>query len=193
MFAEQVPACMCGYESECKCRKVITCSGEEESILPSHIKLRNNLGYMKKRLIPAILRYHKHKEHHNPHEYMYSQLQLWHHWRNESELCEDDFEKCQQLLLSSSNQLQQVQEGLFPSRKAVEEARAIIENFPDPRPSHFGDNLDSQNEQANEDAAMEGMIEDPDFAGRYPREEFNNDENDFCPEKKTFTNVCQYP
>ena len=184
LFAEQVPACMCGYESECKCRKVITCSGEEESILPSHIKLRNNLGYMKKRLIPAILRYHKHKEHHNPHEYMYSQLQLWLHWRNERELCADDFEKCQQLLLSSSDQVQQVQEGLFPSRKAVEEARAIIENFPDPRPSHFGDNLDSQNEQANEDAAMEGMIEDPDFAGRYPREEFNNDKNDFCPEKK---------
>ena len=54
---------------------------------------------------------------------------------------------------------------VFPFKNNVEEAQAILEEFPDDRPSHLGDNLDPENQQANEDQAEEGPQEDPEFAG----------------------------
>ena len=187
-FVEDIPECEC--QGTCKCRRVIHKHEERQNILPPRIKLTKGLGYMKKRKEPAILRYHKQREDKNPHEHMYSQLLLWYNWRSESELFENDYEKCEQILQSCAEHIRQVQEQLFPNRKAVEEGRAILENFADPRPSHIGDTLDPENEQANEEAAREGLVEDDEFAGRYPREEYDNEDSGFAPEKSIYKPVA---
>ena len=51
---------------------------EEETELPTHIKLQENLGYMRLRNIPAVPRFHKFKEDKDAHEFYYSQLFLYH-------------------------------------------------------------------------------------------------------------------
>ena len=62
--------------------------------LPTHICLSKNLGYMRLRSIPAVLRLHKFREDKNPHEYFFSELLLYRPWRNEAELHPHDLEAC---------------------------------------------------------------------------------------------------
>ena len=53
---------------------------DNEVELPNHIKLLNNLGMMKLRTFPSVLREHKYKQDSQPHEYFYSELLLYRPW-----------------------------------------------------------------------------------------------------------------
>ena len=180
---------ICDCARRCKCKKIVHWDKQFEIYLPELIRLNNNLGYMKLRRHPAILRYHKIDEGKNPHEYAYSLLQLFRPWRSEAELREDDCERCINMLYELSENLERLQEKLFPSKKAVEEGRATLANFPDPRPTHIGDELDPEKEQENEEAVMEGLVEDEEFAGRNPEDIFDNEEGGIAPDRCIFGRV----
>ena len=180
---------ICSCLKECTCKKIIHWEDEHEQYLPDYIKLNENIGHMKLRKDPSILRYHKIDEGKNPHEYAYSLLQLFMPWRNEKDLPENDYEECLEMLERLSESLTRLQQKLFPLRKAVEEGRATLENFPDPRPTHIGDQLDPEKEQENEDAAMEGLVEDEEFAGRHPGEKCGDEEGGITPNRGIFRRV----
>ena len=180
---------ICNCAKECHCKKIVHWREEYEQYLPQYIKLRKNLGYMKLRNDPSVLRYHKAREDKNPHEYAYSQLMLYRPWMKEKELPEKDYDACLDMLDELSEHLVSLQEKLFPHKKAVEEGRAALENFPDPRPTHIGDQLDPEKERENEEAAMEGLVEDEIFAGRNPGEEFSNEDSGFAPDRSIFRRV----
>ena len=154
------------------------------------ITLQNDLGVMKLRSFPLVLRMHKFKESKNPHEFFYSELLLYKHWRSEDELREDSFDECLKLFnMSSPNDPNQtyifeVKERLFPQKNNVELARAIIEELDDQdqRPSHIGDQLDAQNEQENEDNETIGTSVNPDHQFR----SYDNDLRDGSEQKSMF-------
>ena len=63
--------------------KIISHNEDFEKELPTLVKLKNNMGIMRLRKEPAVIRIHKLKEDKNPHEFRYSQLLLFCPWRNE--------------------------------------------------------------------------------------------------------------
>ena len=146
--------------------------------LPKYIKLADtSLGYMKLRGHPAVLRFHKFSSDTNPHEYLFSELLLYHHWRHEEELHEDNQEACLQLYNIHRDYIIQVKEQLFPNRNNVEEARAAVEAVGDTRPVHIGDDIDAEYEQNMDDQGLEGMVEDEEQAARHPGELVNMPED----------------
>ena len=104
---------------------------------------------MRLRKIPAVLRIHKLKEDKNPHEYFYSQLLLYRPWQSEKELYEDDLDACIKLydekdlkelsknVISQKSKIEKTQDNLFPHKNNVEAARAVLENFANPRVIHI--------------------------------------------------------
>ena len=93
------------------------------------------------------------------------------------------------MLNELSENLITLQEKLFPCKKAVEEGRATLVNFPDPRPTHIGDEIDPEKEKEDEEAAMEGLVEDEELAGRNPGDKFGNEEGHIAPNRCIFGKV----
>ena len=163
---------------------------EYETPLPTYIKLNNDLGYMKLRKIPSVLRIHKLKEDKDPHEFFYSYLLLYRPWQTENELKADDMDACYELyseteeeemrnnLGSRRSKIEKTLDRIFPHKNNVEAARAVLENLSNPRPTHIGDHLDPENEQENEELGLEGPREDAEYAARFPVDEIrcNTDE-----------------
>ena len=84
--------------------KIVAVNECDEMPLPMTIKLLDNLGYMKLRQERSVLRRHKIREDKNPHEYYYSQLLLFRHWRNEEkDLHRWDLEECRNLFEEKAN------------------------------------------------------------------------------------------
>ena len=52
---------------------------------------------------------------------------------------------------------------------SVEEARAILDNFSEVRPTHIGDEMDPENEKENDEAEAEGMTEHEEYEARIPK------------------------
>ena len=149
----------------------------KETILPKLIRLKKNLGPMRLRKIPAVLRIHKLKEDKNPHEFYYSQLLLYRPWREETELKQHDLDACLRLIIKRNNQgdgktiIELTKGKLFPHKNNVEEARALMETLPNTRPTHTVDDLDAESQLENEADAWEEAVDDPEYAARYPNRE----------------------
>ena len=171
-----------------KNEKIVSCYPEYEQKLPTHIKLNKNLGYMRLRKTPSILRLYKIREDKDPHEFYYSKLLLYRPWSDEKELREDDLDECFYLFVeppnvadSSGKSSIEITEGkLFKHRASVNEGRAVLETFGNSRPSHYGDELDPENEKANEEDAMEGLKDDENFADRFPEEYMYEQDDGNC-------------
>ena len=184
-------------------KTIISWNPEYEQILPTHIKLKEDLGYMRLRKIPAVLRIHKLKEDKNPHEYFYSQLLLYRPWQSEKELYEDDLDACIKLydekdlkelsknVISQKSKIEKTQDNLFPHKNNVEAARAVLENFANPRSIHIGDELDPENEQMNEESAKEGARENEEYVARHPGDDIScfGDESSSSPSKDIYKRI----
>ena len=60
--------------------------------MPRYIQLKDeNQSCMRLRMFPAVLRMHRFKEEKDAHEFFFSELLLYKHWRSEEELFPDDF------------------------------------------------------------------------------------------------------
>ena len=162
-----------------KNKMLVSWNPQYEKVLPTHIELKHKLGYMRLRERPAVLRIHKFREDKNPHEYLYSKLVLYCPWETEDELFEHDYEACQKKFKypgAEKSHIEIMEENLFPHANAVNESRAVLENFADTRPSHIADALDPEDEKDKEEGEMEGLMEDEDYAARIPEEQMNDQE-----------------
>ena len=160
-------------------KKVITFLDENESELPNEIRLAENLGYMRLRSFPAVLRNHNFNQDSNPHEYFYSELLLYKSWRDESELFQSDINKCIELfkeLAPEGNKLkiEIIKDKLLPHKNNIQEAREMLCEFDD-RAQHIGDVIDSELQKENEDQLNEGYEVDNEQILRDPGDLLNDE------------------
>ena len=141
--------------------------------LPRFIKLVDlrpgEPKYMKKRS-RCVTRFHKVDQIKFPHEYFYSQLQLYSEFRNENNLMPNDLEKCKFLYDEKSEhndkrKIENVQSILMPYLQSVETEKEKAEDLLE---NDIGDILDSAMEQDNEDCREIDLVDHPDFIFKDP-------------------------
>ena len=101
----------------------------------------------------------------NPHEYCYSELQLYRPFKNETELKPENVEKCQELFeeISEHNGIRKVtnvKNILMEYLESVEEGSSRAKQIVD---SNAGDMLDAANAQENDECENEGPTDNSDF------------------------------
>ena len=130
--------------------------------LPEYISITDlkpgELPYMKRKS-EMVLRYHKINKQKQPHEFYYSELQLYHPHSSERSLEreKDSFDVCKETYQTSN--LSRVKNKIMEFLESVEEGleRAQeLENL-------IGDELDAQGEQDRDEDSAEGVVDHPDF------------------------------
>ena len=167
------------------CSKLLTPQKifNSNTFLPKYIKLENDLGYMRLRTFPNVMRIHTTKNKDELHEKYYSELVLFAHWRNEEiEFHRNDMEKCVAEYMNRKVEVDANQKKMYPGESALPDDL----NLEDIRkPEHISDELDCQGEQNNEDDQAEECVDDPeyesfgypgnlDMAEERPREQFQD-------------------
>ena len=130
--------------------------------LPEYISITDpkpgELPYMKRKSA-MVLRYHKINKQKQPHEFYYSELQLYHPHSAERSLEreKEDLDVCKETYCTSN--LLKVKSKIMEFLESVEEGleRAQeLENL-------IGDELDAQAEQDKDEDSAEGVVDHPDF------------------------------
>ena len=109
---------------------------------------------------PFVLRLHKFNKTKNPHEYYFSELQLYYPFTDESHLFPEDSENWENLYKAKKDQILIIKSQVMKHLTAVEEGRERAEEM---IANEIGDQLDSNIVQENEDAALEDADEHPDL------------------------------
>ena len=128
--------------------------------LPKFIKISNLIpgepGFMKLRS-PMVARMHKFSQLKTPHEFYYSELQLYKPFSNEDELAPNDLDQCQNLYseTSSFNLLPKVINTKSILMKFLTEVEEGTEREQEILDSNAGAMLDPENEQDNDDCDAE--------------------------------------
>ena len=130
-------------------------------LLPNHITLKENMGILRLRTFPQVLRYHlsKRKEGHEEH---YSELLLFCSWRNEvGDFQRHDPKKCIEIYEKRKDEWQRNKKAIFPGEDIID----IIEtnDLEEMKPLHLYDMIASQNMQQNDDDLDSGVTDDPDY------------------------------
>ena len=160
---------------------IITSDNKQPRKLPkgTYIKLANDMGYMRLRNIPAVLRMHNYSREDAQKE-MYSEILFYRPFRSEEELPSNDFEKCIELFSEmdpgedlkpiecQKSKIDKVKEKLFPFKRHIETSRALIQEVQDCRPQHIGDQLDPEDVMENEELEAEGIVGAEEFGARNP-------------------------
>ena len=102
---------------------------------------------------PLALRYHKFKETNNPHEYYFSEMELYTHFRKESELFPEDIVKCEERYNRQKNSIQYIKSRVMEFLQVVEEAR---ENAEEILNEEVAIELDSEANQDNAECNLLG-------------------------------------
>ena len=160
---------------------IITADGRRGQTLPpgTYMELSNDMGYMRLRKNPSVLRMHKYGRD-DAHKQIYSELLFYRPFRNEDDLPKNNLDRCLELYsemdpgearrpaeLQKSN-IHKVKELLFPSKKKVEEARDLLQELTSSRPQHLLDQLDPEAEMERDELSAEGMFDAEEFAARDP-------------------------
>ena len=160
---------------------IITSHGRHSQPLPDGycIRLANNLGYMRLRKTPSVLRMHKYGREDAQKE-MYSEILFYRPFQSEQDLPLNDFDECVELFSEmdpreerkpaeqQKTKIQKVKELLFPFQRHVEESRALLEDMTSSRPQHLIDQLDPEGEMERDELGAEGMTDAEEFAARDP-------------------------
>ena len=101
--------------------------------LPHLLTLRDAMPgeprILHKRTFPRALRFFKKKIDRNPHLFYFTELMLYHPFRDENELFPEDPEKCQELYKKHEDEIKYVKAQLMPFLESVEEAQLIYEEM----------------------------------------------------------------
>ena len=120
-----------------------------------------------KRTFPRALRFFKKKFNMDPHKYYFTELMLYHPFRDENELFPDDPAKCEELYLKNMDEIKVVKAQVMPFLESVEEAQLIYEEMKAQEEQDvqekMGADLDPENEQEIADLDMEDEEEHPDY------------------------------
>ena len=111
---------------------------------------------------PQVLRFHKFNKEKSPHEYYYTELQLYHphtiNLKTGLHKEKDDIDVCLQTF--NSSRINKVKEKIMPFLQSVEEglerAQELVQNL-------VGDELNPQKEQDNDECEAEGIQDNPNF------------------------------
>lgn len=144
--------------------------------LPRYIKLQTG-EFMRLRSYPMVLRYHNSKKKEG-HEQHYSEMVLFHHWRNEEvEFKRNSVKDCIEVYQSKENEIEALKRAFLLGDDAIS---SLDDSDRDQeRPSHVYDELDAQREQDLDDDMEEGMRDDPKYGHlEYGEDKANADEND---------------
>ena len=127
--------------------------------LPRYIHLKE-LGYMRLRFHPAVLRYHNSKKKES-YEQHYSEMQLFTHWRDEEkELLPESEEKCLKEYNNREGEIVSNKKAMYPGEDVVDMLETNLEQL---RPTDLLDTLDPQGQQEQEEDRIEGDIDDNEF------------------------------
>ena len=130
-----------------------------EICLPNYISLTDNLGFMRLRNYPLVLRIHDSKKK-DGNEQEYSELLLFSAWRDEEQdISRDDTVNC---FVEKRDEIEKNREAIYPGDSTIGTFDTVDLELM--RPTHVADTLDCQGEQDNNDDLEEGSIDDPAFA-----------------------------
>ena len=160
---------------------IITSSEGQRQPLPDglYIKLGNNMGYMRLRKTPSVLRMHKYGRDDAQKE-MYSEILFYRPFEKEEDLPRNDFDECLKLFSEmdpgearkptelQKTKVEKVKELLFPFKRNVEVSRDLLQDLTSSRPQHLVDQLDPESEMERDELGAEGMVFAEEFAGRDP-------------------------
>ena len=165
---------------------------KERYTLPNFIELKDRRPgepmYMRKRT-RQVIRFHKINSTKHPHEYKYSQLQMYSPFNKEENLEPDNFENCESLFNQKSEhnnllKVENVKSILMKHLEAVEEGTVRAH---DTMNAAVGDMIDPALAQENEDCEDEGVADHPDFLFKDP-----SDLKDSEHEKRKFKSIELY-
>ena len=82
-----------------------------------------------KRTFPRAMRFFKKKYERNPHLFYFTELMLYHPFRDENELYPEDPAKCEELYMRHKDEIKYVKAQVMPFLESVEEAQLIYEEM----------------------------------------------------------------
>ena len=138
-----------------------TIFGSGKVFLPKYISLGGDLGKMRLRAFPAVLRIHSSKKKVG-HEKEYAELLLFLSWRDEvKELHPEEEVECIEKYNENLLEIQDNREAIYPGERTIN----LLDNedLEIHRPAHLCDMLDTQGQQENEDDLVIGAEDDPQF------------------------------
>ena len=131
-----------------------------------------------KRTFPRAMRFFKKKYDQNPHLFYFTELVLYHPFRDENELFPEDPEKCEELYMKHQDEIKMVKAKVMPFLESVEEAQLIYEEMKAherrEREEQMGADLDPEMEQEIADLDDLEDEEHPDFYHIDPDQLDNN-------------------
>ena len=116
-----------------------------------HLRLRKK---------PLVLRFHKFKRTTNPHEFYFSEMELYKPFRNSSDLFMDNFEQCESLYSNNSASIQYVKTRVMEFLEQVDESREIAQ---DQINEEIANQLDAEGAKENADIDAEPVEEPVNF------------------------------
>ena len=94
-----------------------------ENLMPGEPRI------LHKRTFPRAMRFFKKKYNLNPHLFYFTELILYHPFRDENELFPEDPEKCEELYTKHKDEIRCVKAQLMPFLESVEEAQLVYEQM----------------------------------------------------------------
>ena len=136
----------------------------QKTLLPKHIALKDNLGYMRLILQPAVLRFNNSKNKEG-HERYYSEMLLFSHWKNEEKEFSLEEDNCMAEFIRMQIEIQSNRKVIYPGEEVAglleeKDLKEILKAF---KPTHLLDTLDGQGNQESTDDLEEGIVDDPAF------------------------------
>ena len=139
--------------------------------LPQLLTLRDPVPgeprILHKRTFPKALRFFKKNHEKSPHFFYFSQLILYHPFRDENQLFPEDPQKCEELFYKHQQKIKSAKAQLMPFLESVEEAQAVYEemraNDEQDIEEKMGADLDPEMEQEIADGDDLDDEEHPDY------------------------------
>ena len=94
-----------------------------ENVMPGEPRI------LHKRTFPRAMRFFKKKYEKNPHLFYFTELMLYHPFRDENELFPEDPAKCEELYMRHKDEIKYVKAQVMPFLESVEEAQLIYEEM----------------------------------------------------------------
>ena len=152
--------------------------------LADYVQVQKGKYFLRLRKNPFVIRTHapKRKEGHEQH---FTLLQLFYHWRNETEdLFRHSPQQCVDLYKEHESTILRNRSLMFPGEPAMDEMDTDILEM---RPTTIYDTLDPQGEQEDEEGREEGIQDDPQFVAYDHQGNF--DEPSALPESYKYKSI----
>ena len=137
------------------------CEPNVRNFLPKYISLKDNLGKMRLRAYPAVMRIHNSRKK-DGHEQQYSELLLFSPWRDEEKEFHAGNEKeCIEEFNKRLEKIKKNKDMIYPGEGTLD----LLENVDHDiqAPAHIYDMLDGEGQQQQEDDLADGQENDPQF------------------------------